>query len=122
MGASDVVAGPRVVLQRGDLALIGAGGNRPVLQRNVDVDAYLGWTDGRLQFRQAPLADVVRELERWYAVEIRLPDASRGAVRFTGSFKDLSATDVIDAVARSLNLAYHRQADTLWLLPKSAVR
>jgi len=65
---------------------------------------------------------VVRELERWYAIEIVLADSSIISVPFTGSFKNQSADEVLDAVARSLDLAYRRQGDTVRLVPKPARR
>ncbi len=108
-------------LTRGDLALVGPAG-RPKVTRNVDVDAYLEWTSGRLEFHGAALGDVVRELERWYAIEIVLADSSIASVPFTGSFKNQSADEVLDAVARSLDLAYRRQGDTVRLVPKPARR
>ncbi len=110
-----------VPLTRGDLALVGSAG-MPKVTRNVDVDAYLEWTSGRLEFRGAALGDVVRELERWYAIEIVLADSSIISVPFTGSFKNQSADEVLDAVARSLDLAYRRQGDTVRLVPKPARR
>jgi transmembrane sensor len=108
-------------LVRGELALVGSTGI-PKVTQNVDVDAYLEWTSGRLEFHGAPLGDVVRELERWYAIEIVLSDSSIISVPFTGSFKNQSADEVLDAVARSLDLAYRRQGDTVRLVPKPARR
>ena len=108
-------------LTRGDLALVGSAGI-PTVTRNVDVDAYLGWTSGRLEFHGATLGEVVRELERWFAIEIVLSDSSIVSVPFTGSFKNQSADEVLDAVARSLDLAYRRQGDTVRLVPKPARR
>src|SRR5436190_8511652 len=108
-----------LALVRGDLALVGSAGI-PKVTGNVDLDAYLGWTNGRLEFHGAALGDVVRELERWYAIEIVLADSSIVSVPFTGSFKNQSVDEVLDAVARSLDLAYRRQGDTVRLVPKPA--
>src|SRR6266568_2629904 len=111
--------GEGLPLTHGDLALVGSAGMLKVT-RNVDVDAYLEWTSGRLEFHGAALGDVVRELKRWYAIEIVLSDSSIVSVPFTGSFKNHSADEVLDAVARSLDLAYRRQGDTVRLVPKPA--
>ncbi len=113
--------GEGLPLTHGDLALVGSAGMLKVT-RNVDVDAYLEWTSGRLEFHGAALGDVVRELKRWYAIEIVLSDSSIVSVPFTGSFKNQSADEVLDAVARSLDLAYRRQGDTVRLVPKPARR
>lgn len=112
-GAPDAEA---VTLVPGELASVGSAG-APVVERNIDLDMYFAWTTGRLQFRRTPLGTVIRELERWYDVEITLADSALAAIPLTGSFKDQSATDVLDAVARSLDLRYERLGDTYRFRP-----
>lgn len=45
----------------------GAGAMRV---RSIDVDTYTYWRDGYFYFDDAPLADIMRELGRWYFVNI----------------------------------------------------
>jgi len=61
------------VLQPGDVAELPATGDA-VIRRQQDVERLLGWTRGELVFDDAPLADVGRELERWYDVQVRIDD------------------------------------------------
>jgi transmembrane sensor len=72
--------------------------------RGVSVDQVLAWTEGRLVFRDTPLAEVVTRLARWYDVDVRLGGRGLAGLRVTGSFRDEPVGVVLDAVARSLDL------------------
>ena len=74
----------------------------------VSIDQVLAWTDGRLVFRDTPLAEVATRLARWYDVDVRLGSRSLGTLRVTGSFRDEPVGAVLDAVARSLDLRLER--------------
>lgn len=37
---------------------------------NVDADLYTSWKDGKFRFRSTPLPDVLRQIERWYDLQI----------------------------------------------------
>jgi transmembrane sensor len=80
-----------------------------------DVDAYLAWTEGRLVFRNAPLRDVVVELGRWYALDIRLADPSLGARRLTSSFGDEPVSEVLHSLEVTLDLRATRTGDVVRL-------
>lgn len=38
--------------------------------RQVDVDLYLGWADGRLVYDNCPLEKILADLSRWYNLEV----------------------------------------------------
>lgn len=92
------------VLGPGQLAQVNPRGELSV-RSDVDLGRRLAWTEGRLVFKDTPLRDVRRQLERWYDVEIRLTGADLGGLRVSGEFEEEPVTQVLDAVARSLGLA-----------------
>lgn len=94
---------PAALLGEGQLATVGAGSSLQV-RSGVDLSRLLAWTEGRLLFRDTPLRDVRRQLERWYDVDLRLASADLGDLRVTGAFNDEPITQVLGAVARSLGL------------------
>jgi len=55
--------------------------------RPVDVAALTAWRDGRLVFKDAPLAEVVREVNRYLAQPLRVGDGRLNALRVTASFR-----------------------------------
>lgn len=62
-----------------------SGGEVRVL--SVDTAAVTGWQAGMLQFRDAPLGDVIAELNRYSEVQLRLDDAALAGERLSGVFK-----------------------------------
>lgn len=51
--------------------------------REVNTASYTAWTKQRLVFDNEPLGVVMKMLQRWYDVEIRIEDASLKEMRFT---------------------------------------
>lgn len=107
------------VLAPGDLGQL-SGPDTQVLTRKVDLDAYLAWCEGRLSFDNAPLREVVREVERWYGVPLRIADASLASRRLTASFRDQPIAEVLEVIAASLGLQYARVGDTYMLHSREA--
>ncbi len=87
------------------------GNGRVDVTSEATIDQYLAWTEGRLVFTKAPLREVVRQLERWYDVDIRLADSHLSNLRLTVTLSDESPEQAIDLVADVLELAVSRSAD-----------
>jgi transmembrane sensor len=85
------------------------------LTHGVRVDTLLGWLEGRLVFRDAPLSDVLLELRRWHDSEVDLADPSLGALPFTGVLTDASFRSSIGVVAATLGLRVRRTGDRVVL-------
>ena len=66
------------------------------------------WKDGRLYFDNAPFAEVVRTLERWYGVsiDVQRPDIEDG---FSGSYENQSLESVLDGMSFVLQFDYRIQ-------------
>ena len=92
-----------VVLGLRDLGRLGASGPATV-SRGVDVDRYLAWTKGVVAFDGTPLGDVVRTLERLYAVDIQLSDSTFVHRRLTATFRDEPIDLVLQRIALTLGL------------------
>lgn len=89
-------------LEAGDVGRLTAKGRTDV-RRGVDADSALGWLDGRLVFHDAPLADVLRDVGRWYDVEVSAEPAL-AALPFTGTLAGGSADAAVELVAATLGL------------------
>jgi len=108
-------------LTRGQLGRLTKGAPAAIVE-NVDLDAYLGWTQGRLVFKRTPLREVVSQLGRWYDVEFELADSALAARRFTGAFEGESLAEVLELMAPSLELRYERRGRTVVLRPRDSER
>lgn len=76
---------------------------------HADVSRYMGWRDGRLEFRDTPVPAVARELERWYGVQVSLADSSLASASLTASFTNEPLENVLHDIARLLGARYTRQ-------------
>lgn len=61
--------GASVFLEPGQQAQISAAGKMSTLQ-NVDVDEVMAWKNGYFEFNDADIKTVMRQLARWYDVEV----------------------------------------------------
>lgn len=86
----------------------------------ADLPAVLAWRRGRLIFRQAPLGEVVAELERYRSGRILVTDGRLEALPVTAVF-DSGATDAaLETIADSLPVELRRLTDLLVLLSPRA--
>ena len=110
-----------VVLRPGELGRLEVGSDQ-ITRQAVNLDAYLGWQQGRLAFDDTPLSQVAAQLERWYGIPVRIGDASLRSRRVTASFRDQPVDEVIAVVAATLGLEYVRVGQVYTFLPKDRVR
>lgn len=110
-----------VELTRGQMGLLYPSGGPSVVD-GVDTRALLSWRRGALEFQEVPLERAVRELERWYDVEITLGDSSLARVPLTATFEDQAVDQALSTVAAALDVRYARQGRQVRLTTKSARR
>jgi len=60
----------QTILQPGDQAQFSTGTKTLTKTKDVDVDAEVAWRFGMFQFNNADLKTVMRQLERWYDVQV----------------------------------------------------
>ncbi len=110
VGGADRDAAPAVHLTPGLAVRVEPDGTvGPVTA--VAADDILAWTEGRLVYHGAPLAEVVRALERRFGVRVALADPDLAALRLTAEFRQPVAVEVVELIAHSLGLGYRRTPD-----------
>lgn len=110
-----------VVVSAGQLARVPLNGTAKVVE-DAEIDALLGWTQGRIVFSARPLPEVLRELERWYGRTIRIAEPSVRERRVTLSFEDASLDEVLEVLAASLELRVEQEAGGLAVYDATATR
>ena len=108
-----------VVLHEGDVGVVQADG-RAVARPGTSTADDVAWTEGRLVFREAPLAEVRDELRRWYGLELRVADDAGAVVAgrhltasFTGSGQ--SADQVLRVLGLALGARVERRGDSAFV-------
>jgi transmembrane sensor len=105
-----------VVLVRGDMGVAAPG--QPVTRRGgVDPARYAGWREGRLEFDRAELAEVGRELQRWYGVEVRITDPALARRHVTLTLPRAALDEVLNAISLSLGARWSRAGGTILISP-----
>ena len=82
----------QIILSPGEQAVAVRQSQALSKAKDVDVDAEVAWRFGMFQFNNADLKTVMRQLERWYDVE----------VQYSGAVPD---REFIGTIPRSLNLS-----------------
>ena len=75
----------QIVLTPGEQAVVDISGS--LKKRSVDVEEFIGWKDGVFIFKDKPLAELMKRLERWYGVHVIFQDESLKELEYTGSLE-----------------------------------
>ena len=78
---------------------------KPVVKK-ANVQQNTAWINGELVFDNTPMTDVVKQLERWYGVNIHVLNDDILNYRFTATFSTESITRVLDLIRFSSMLEY----------------
>lgn len=81
-------------------------GEKKLYYERVDVEKYIAWKDGRLMFRDDSMEEVVRRLNRWYNVDIKLTGIDLGDYAYTATFEDESLVQILDLLKISAPIDY----------------
>jgi transmembrane sensor len=65
-----------------------------------------GWKDGIIYFKNNPLKEVFRRLEKWYGVDIKLDSDQILQGTYTGEFKNASLEKVLEGICYTSQLTY----------------
>jgi transmembrane sensor len=77
----------------------------------IDAEDYLGWLEGRLVFNDVALAEVVRDLERWFEVDFEIRKDFLKTRRLTAVLNNRSLLNVLDIMSLTLDITYHFEND-----------
>lgn len=101
-------------LGRGDVGRLTNDGHASVAH-GVDVDRMLRWLDGELAYRDAPLGEVLRDVRRWYDVDVHVADSALDALPFTGTLTEDRTDDAVGILAATLGLRARRHGSAVVL-------
>ena len=73
-------AGSRLLLPSQQASLSPNGG--PLKVKQVDTDCFTAWTKGKILFKDERLDEMMKQLSRWYNMEVRFADPLLRTLRF----------------------------------------
>jgi transmembrane sensor len=92
-------------------------GGRAARVASASARTFAAWVQGQLVFDDVPLGTVAGELDRWFDVQIRIPDRRLAERRVSARYNAPTLSGVLDALAATLPLRYQRVGDVVTLVP-----
>jgi ferric-dicitrate binding protein FerR (iron transport regulator) len=74
--------------------------------QNVDTEKYISWINGRLIFRDDPMDEVIRKLDRWFNVDIELADPEISQYVYTATFQHETINQILELFKRTSPVEY----------------
>lgn len=96
----------KLVMKPGEIAVLDKRTNEIKRVEGILSHSY-GWLDNKLYMSDMSLADVCKNLERWYDVEITLPPGLGEHIHYNGVIQEETVTDVLEALSHLSNISYH---------------
>lgn len=78
-----------------------AKGDELSLIKNTDVDAVIAWKEGYFNFQDMHLQAVMRQLERWYDIEVAYEGNVHNIAFYGKLSKDLTLQETLDGMAKT---------------------
>ena len=103
-------------LAAGSVATVEGSGAPRLLASGRATDA-LAWTRGEVVFRDAPLAEVILELHRWYGLDVTMTDPALGARTLSARFAGEPAEAVVQVITQTLGIVYRLDGRHLTFSP-----
>jgi len=108
-----------VTLVAGDVGILHGGS--AVAQRGGVTARDTAWTQGALEFRDAPMNEVRDQIRRWYGVRLRVADDVLERRHVTATLDDEPVDRALQIIALALGAEIERQGDTAVVrLPREA--
>ncbi|MBV4358892.1 FecR family protein [Pinibacter aurantiacus] len=76
-------------------------GEELLLQKNIDTEAVVAWKEGYFNFQDMRLQAVMRQLERWYGIEVAYEGAVHNIAFYGKLSKDLTLQETLEGMAKT---------------------
>jgi len=86
-----------------------------LLERTKYESNELAFVKGCLDFRNAPLTEVVHDLSEWYGVDVQVANSAVGRCRITTKFSKESFDTALAVIVKMLNLSQEKRGKTIYL-------
>lgn len=87
--------------------------------RNTDVQKYISWKNNKLIFRNEPMREVIKDLERWFNVEVDVLDEEVFNSIFTGTITNQNYEQIFKLIEYSCSVKCKIETNnTTGLIPR----
>ncbi|MFV0591719.1 MAG: FecR family protein [Draconibacterium sp.] len=126
---------PEVTLERGKVAVTSTNGEQKFLNPGeqaqidtsdqhisinvVETDLFTSWINNKLIFKDEPLEDIIKRLERWYNISIEIDDEMLAQKRINATLEYESISEVMDLLEITLPLKFEYKKNERKLVIKN---
>lgn len=100
------------VSPREQIELFDKKGMKPIKELPA-IEDRTAWKEGRLLFDDTPMPEVLRRIEKWYGVTVKVADDRILGYRLTATFESESVSRVFDLLAISSGIKYSIEGSTV---------
>ena len=116
LAPANVSASEAVILQAGDKGQLRKDGQIVTTRGTVTVDD-VAWMNGRLVFRETPVAEVASVIHRWYGIHLRMSDSALMSRRITATFNGETPAEMLEVLGLVLGAEIERRGDSAVVSP-----
>jgi transmembrane sensor len=86
---------------------------KPTYEQKTGAIIETSWVDNKLTFQEETFGDLARQMERWYGVTIQFAVPSLADLQFTGSFKEETIGQALDALKYTAKFNYQIEGNLI---------
>lgn len=86
---------------------------KPTYEQKTGAMIETSWVDNKLIFSEENFGDLARQMERWYGVTIQFRDPALQQLQFTGSFKEETIGQALDALQYTAKFNYQIEGNLI---------
>jgi ferric-dicitrate binding protein FerR (iron transport regulator) len=114
--ASVTTPAHKEVLHPGQQAVVSNGSDAIQMENNVNTDDVIAWRNGRFKFEDADIETVMRQLARWYDINVVYEEPISRDLFHGGTFRNKNLSEVLKVL--ELNGGVHFELDGRKLIVK----
>ncbi len=96
----------QIELKPNQIATFNLKENKLYKQSAIDLEKYIGWTEGKIVFIDDPIQEVIKRLKNWYNVDLQIDDNQLLNYRFTGTFINESLEEILTILCLTSPMQY----------------
>ncbi|MFY0688189.1 MAG: FecR domain-containing protein [Cyclobacteriaceae bacterium] len=105
-----------VTLEREDMAIWEKG--EPKIEKRTNLPNTTAWKSQTLEFQDARMEQVLKDLSRYYDIELQTNTSSIEDCRLNGTFENASIDEILSILEYSLNISHTRNGNNYVLSGK----
>lgn len=89
---------------------------RRITAKNTDTDMQISWISGEYRFKETPLEDIAKRIERYYNMRIVFEDESLKQRKFTGTFYNSQSIEtILHVIETSTRMQYRISENSIYI-------